>query len=786
MKRFLIILFLFISLIASATDYYVKTAGSDANTGLSDGQAWQTITKVNSMWLGFIGGDKVFFNRGDTFYGTLTAGSSGSIGNPIMIGAYGTGLAPVISAFTTLSSWTNEGGGIYSKVVSTSNPNVLIIDGINTSLGRYPDSGWLTVDSHSGTSSITDAALPSAPDWDGAEVVIRKRAWIIDRNYITSHAGTTISYTTASGYEPVNGTGYFVQNDLSACTALGEWLYTGGKVYMYFGAVNPATKTVKISTLAQNISIQGRNNITITGLSLEGANESAVYISSSDNITIQECRIQFCGDAAIDGGHNGGNSSLGLRVINDTIKDVQNHGILLQTEFDGALIQGCVFNNIGMLPGMTFSGDGHNMGMRVEGSNHVIEYNRLTNLGYNGIEFEGSNVKCRNNYINNFALIKDDVGGIYTMSYSTMWSGREIYGNLVLNGIGSAIGSLYGETQGIYCDQRNTNIMIGENTVFNCTNGIFMHNSHECNIYGNTVYSNQNSALNLVHSSYDWPNDPTRNLEIVNNLFVVKHSPAYAYYFESHDGVADNYLFGNADNNLIGWLYDEIVPPTNRPIRLTGNYVGSNYALSQWKYNSGQDVASTGYLGVAITDTADIKFRYNDTRINKTFTMSTDMIDVSNNAYSAGILTLTSFTSIILIGTGTVIDNDDPGGLPSVLPTVQDFITNITNTTATIGGSVTDDGGAAITDRGICWGLTINPNTSGSHTHNGTGLGTFYQEITGLSEGMSYYVRAFATNTVGTAYSANLVFTTTGISSARFVKHLEELVKHSYKFIKAQ
>ena len=782
MKRFLIILFLFISLIASATDYYVKTAGSDSNTGLSDGQAWQTIDKVNATSL--IGGDRIFFNRGDTFYGTLTVNSSGSANNPIIYSAYGTGLAPVITAFTTLTSWTNVGGGIYSKSVYPTygpDPNMVTVNGVNTALGRWPNTGWNIIDNgYGGNTQFSAVDLPSFPSYTGGEVVIRKNAWIIDRNYISNHTGQLITYNSASGYSPNDGTGYFIQKDMDALTSVGEWFYTAGVIYMYFGGYSPPSFTVKISTLAQNIYCHTKNYITISGLTLEGANQSGIYISASDYVTVQECKIQFCGDAGIDGGHNGGNSSLGFSLINDTIEDIQNHGIFLSTEFDGALIQGNVLNRIGLLPGMTFSGDGQNMGMRTGGSNHVIEYNRLTNLGYNGIEFAGNNVKCRFNTISNFALVKDDVGGIYTASFNTMWTGREITNNIVLNGIGAPFNSMYGETQGIYLDQRNTNVLVSGNTVFKCYNGIFLHNTHETSVLNNTVYSCVRSALNMNHSSYDWPSDPIRNLDIQNNLFLAKLRPAYVYEMEFHD--QDNYfLFGTSDYNVICRFREETTPPD---LIMRIHY--TNYTLAQWKGISSpvQDANSTGNLGGTITDTAHLQFIYNDTKLNQVYTLSAGMKDVKNVSYSGDII-LNPFKSLVLIGAGTVTLTGG-GGLPSVLPTVQNFVTNITETTANAGGTVTDDGGATVTDRGICWATTINPTITGNHTHNGIGLGTFYQDITGLTIATTYYVRAFAVNVNGTAYSTNLNFTTLGISTTRLVKHLDELVKHSYKFIKAQ
>ena len=81
-----------------------------------------------------------------------------------------------------------------------------------------------------------------------------------------------------------------------------------------------------------------------------------------------------------------------------------------------------------------------------------------------------------------------------------------------------------------------------------------------------------------------------------------------------------------------------------------------------------------------------------------------------------------------------------------------DPITNITSTGATCGGNITSDGGAAVTARGVCWSTSPNPTIANSITTDGTGTGAFVSSITGLTTGVNYYVRAYATNSVGTAY----------------------------------
>ncbi|MBQ6155573.1 MAG: choice-of-anchor J domain-containing protein [Bacteroidales bacterium] len=98
------------------------------------------------------------------------------------------------------------------------------------------------------------------------------------------------------------------------------------------------------------------------------------------------------------------------------------------------------------------------------------------------------------------------------------------------------------------------------------------------------------------------------------------------------------------------------------------------------------------------------------------------------------------------------------------LPTITTAtVSDITETTATCGGEVTADGGAAVTARGVCWSTSQNPTLSDSYTTDGNGTGAFNSNITGLTANTTYYVRAYATNSAGTAYGSEQSFTTSAI-----------------------
>ena len=88
-------------------------------------------------------------------------------------------------------------------------------------------------------------------------------------------------------------------------------------------------------------------------------------------------------------------------------------------------------------------------------------------------------------------------------------------------------------------------------------------------------------------------------------------------------------------------------------------------------------------------------------------------------------------------------------------------LTSVTQTTASGGGNINSDGGATVTSRGVCWSnINSNPTISNTKTIDGSGIGAFSSSLTGLTPGTTYYVRAYATNSAGTAYGSMKSFTT--------------------------
>ncbi|PTQ92425.1 hypothetical protein C8P68_11225 [Mucilaginibacter yixingensis] len=101
--------------------------------------------------------------------------------------------------------------------------------------------------------------------------------------------------------------------------------------------------------------------------------------------------------------------------------------------------------------------------------------------------------------------------------------------------------------------------------------------------------------------------------------------------------------------------------------------------------------------------------------------------------------------------------------LPSVSAT---SITSIAQTYAIASASTTADGGGTISAKGFCWSMVTNPTISNAHVIYGSGLGSYGSQLSTLSPGTTYYVRAYATNQAGTAYGIQISFTTSPVQLA--------------------
>ena len=277
-----------------ATNYYFSSSlGDDNRTTLqaqNSSTPWKTLNKLNSFFTLLQPGDSILFKRDDIFYGNITIGKSGALGSPIVLSAYGSGAKPIITGFSTVSTWTNLGGNIYestSAISTLSTARVVTINGVNTPMGRYPDNTWLTADAVTGTSITSSSLNTSVTNWTGAEVVIKKEHYIIEKSSIGSASGSTINFNSGT-YGLHVGWGFFIQNDARTLSIQNEWYYDNNtKKVKVYSTATPAT--TKVSTVDILFYCVAKAYITVDGIAFTGANDKAMYVGATDYLTIQNC-----------------------------------------------------------------------------------------------------------------------------------------------------------------------------------------------------------------------------------------------------------------------------------------------------------------------------------------------------------------------------------------------------------------------------------------------------------------------------------------------------------------
>jgi hypothetical protein len=107
---------------------------------------------------------------------------------------------------------------------------------------------------------------------------------------------------------------------------------------------------------------------------------------------------------------------------------------------------------------------------------------------------------------------------------------------------------------------------------------------------------------------------------------------------------------------------------------------------------------------------------------------------------------------------GTAYSEQSSFTTPITAPLISTAdLTNVTDLTATGGGNIRSDGGVTITASGVCWSTHHYPTVADSKTIDGAGTGSFSSSITGLTAGTIYYIRAYATNNLGTGYGNEVI-----------------------------
>lgn len=656
MKTILSVIFLLISTVINATNYYMSATGSDSADGLTPSTPWRTIKKVNAEFSSFVAGDSILFKRGDIFYGSILVNTYGELGHPIIISAYVKGDDPVITGFKEVTDWTYMGDNIWeskNNVSTLSYAQIVTIEDKNIPMGRWPNNKWIYPRNTTGYPDhyrvcYEDSLDASVLDWTGGELVLRNLRWVFSRNPISDHHDSTIVYTPVTSHHPYWGVGFFIQNNINTLDSINEWYYnTTSKKLSIYNIAEPTN--VKISTVETLLDIEGEF-ITVDNLSFKGANTNAIYLANVSHITIQNCDIDFTFNAISS---TSGNHSSHIIIQNNTINHTNNNAITLANVYRNSLISDNVIKNTGVLIGMGQS-DIHNyVAINIPNlRNSIIQYNEIDSVGYNGIDaVDGDSVIITRNFINHYCEKLDDGGGIYIHSACTY---KTVSRNIILNGRGQywtegnyfpSTGQLaYGAHQafGIYLDNvgGTNNIEVLENSIYNARYaGIFWGTANHIRVIGNTICFCKRGIL--MHKE---PND-TSTINVAHNIFLNRYSNIQLFAKRRKTIFTNMSIDNNYYAYYAGGLWgSRMIYPDSSQIYIPP--IATYLTLEQWQiYSSGKDTSST------VTNIGDINyaiFYYNASKKNRIVTLQSPMKDLRGIKYYKNII-LYPYTSTILM-----------------------------------------------------------------------------------------------------------------------------------------
>jgi hypothetical protein len=396
-KRFILALLLSCSPLW-ATTYYVDncvTVGNDRNNGTSTSTPWLTINKVNTSQ--FNPGDSILFESTCTWREQMTVPSSGSAGNPITFGAYGTGAAPVISGANVLSAtWTQVGSSSVWQASLTTQPFVVAFNGVPGSavgsVGATVSSGqWFW---GSNVLSVYSNSNPSTAFVSpGVEVSVRANEINLNgQNYLT-FTGLTVQFANRNGLSP-SGSG----TDSNITVSSSSFYYNGG-----VGIASPDGSNnwvVANNTVTGNGCWVGIGNSANDNIYLDPTTGSGFSVYGNTSTL-------SCGDGILIGGtgqnvHNNtfaGNAGYGVDAVGASLNIYANNvysntntwaAIEINGGNSNTVCRNQVYNNQGS--GIVVdSGTGHNIC-------YNVVYGHQANNG-NGIQLQtgGSNSTVYNN-----------------------------------------------------------------------------------------------------------------------------------------------------------------------------------------------------------------------------------------------------------------------------------------------------------------------------------------------------------------------------------------------------
>ncbi|MBK8173022.1 MAG: right-handed parallel beta-helix repeat-containing protein [Sandaracinaceae bacterium] len=604
----------------SRTTYYVSPSGNDSNAGTSPATAWQTVERVRTANNAniFQPGDALLFERGNRFrtVATLTLRAAGTAGAPFVVGAYGTGEQPILSGSRAVTGFTPYMGNIWQATVTGPVEHVYINDAHQT-LARYPNTGFLRVESGTLT-TLNDPDLTQPNGYfDGASLRIRSINWLYDVRPIATYTTGNLAWTEAlSNNLGSDDWGYFLDNKLNLLDVEGEWFYdeSTSKLYVFApGGGDPNSMNVEATQYVDN-----GTGIADEGIALTGAHQRMVNMTierftavaldihyNTEDVAVRGCKLR----ESYMGIRSYTNS---LTVEDNEVYDTYATGI--QIGGNDLMVARNYVHDIAMLPGFGEQRWGY-FGIRISGNNNTIRRNIVEDIGYIGITFGGSHPSAGVFNLDTGMVVEENVvrracavlndGGAIAFDNS---DGLIIRRNLVFDTVGNLdsqktrAGWILNHrfAPGIYFgNQQLQNVTVESNVSAGNSNGIHMDHTtrnHGNVLRNNLLFGNDTAQITMSDASNDQEPPPAGpcvmnpgDTVTGNTMFGLAATQNVLQTLEYRCPAAVNW--GTFNGNRYFTITRTDVVQRERSMGATTDH----FTLPQWQAASGQDADATTF-----------------------------------------------------------------------------------------------------------------------------------------------------------------------------------------------
>lgn len=497
--------------------------GSDSNVG-TQASPWKSLAKLSSSKLA--AGAQVYLRCGSVWRESLALGPS-QLTDSVAIKPYGsncTAQPPRITGADDFSNGWAKTGSIWVRNVPSNTAKItqLFVNGQVMRIAQWPNAGSSLpiVAANSTAGAVTTIAIDSGTlqslkgqNVSNATIQIRTRSWLIETGLITSLNinDSKVNLAAPSSYAPEAGRAFVLQDKLWMLDSAGEFFHdtTTSKLYLYppnvalQAALNGAL--VEGSVRSSNITLQNMPGMQLAGIRSDMAKATGVQIIAAPGFVID----------GIDASKNGG---AGVRIdsTNGSLRrvSVKNSRFVSNGDYGvysawspGVDVSNNSLTNTGTAP---YEGPTH-AAIRI-GANSSAVGNVIDGSGYHGIHFSGTgNSRVAANQIKNYCTRLPDCAGIYTWngpkaSRVTLNQTSVVENNTVWGATAATLGANTGGATivaGIYLDDFSQGVAVRNNTVYDNSWGVVLHNASQNTIELNRLWAIRDAAIVAIMDQAD-------------------------------------------------------------------------------------------------------------------------------------------------------------------------------------------------------------------------------------------------------------------------------------------